>query len=177
MKVIDLPEGRETDAIVGEKIMNLNIVHHQWPQGYYPDDCGPHALHFMTKEEAETLSPSTGSFEEYLGPVHLEEHGIWPPEVFQWGDNQEYHCLVQPVEHYSTELTSAWRLMDKLGGCVVLYYTDNKQDYWDEPHWVCGLKAFEDGPEYDWDVTLVRAPTAPLAICRAALLAMGYDNV
>jgi len=64
--------------------------------------------------------------------------------------------------HYSRNISAAWQVVEKLCRDGRKVYVFNHPDGWHE----CDI----DG------VLLASAPSAPLAICRAALKAMGYSD-
>lgn len=114
--------GRELDALVGQHIMGLNVVAHDWPCSYDPDGCGLQANMYDDDRERE------GSI---LGPVYVPyEHG-WPPapngiryphdpswdaEMLAYVEHEEarFVASVDVVPFYSTEPASLHKLLDKL---------------------------------------------------------------
>jgi Phage ABA sandwich domain len=114
--------------------------------------------------------------------VHL---ALWPEdEILQlpWGDNILRQCRKPRREeiphhswfclpHYSTDIAAAWQVVEKLREqfpIVVLQF---------EPEG-CSVEVNTDKatPSYYRIVADVFADTAPLAICRAALLTVRQEN-
>jgi hypothetical protein len=82
------------------------------------------------------------------------EIGHWEP-----GMDQPKGCAVPP--RYSTDITAAWEVVEKMPRLELIKYPGG--------HFFAGTGyADEDGWEFE-----AEAPTAPLAICRAALKAVG----
>lgn len=112
--------------------------------------------------------PDVGRYSrQSMESIEWTHHG-WNSDgydYYYWLDD-EYNPL-RSVPPYSTDIAAAWQIVEKLKAIDVefsLYYRE-----WDggrdEAHrWSAW---FREGAEYQ-----VYAPTAPLAICRAALLAV-----
>ena len=92
--------------------------------------------------------------------------GVRDGKSWLYGDNWTYHkkgvlCL---VPHYSTQIADAWQVVEKMkehgadehNGITIMY---------DENRW------YVEFPLPSWEYA--EAPTAPLAICLAALKAVG----
>lgn len=93
---------------------------------------------------AEKVMGLEVSRDHYGGPRHLVRTGAkWRYDV---------------IEAYSTKISSAWEVVEKM------IHLDPMIDWWGS-HWDCVLRRQEGSCE---EYT-ASAPTAPLAICRAAL--------
>lgn len=160
MKRIDLlnmPAGKELNALVAEKVMGLNVVSMNHPCGFGPG----------WRYEASTFIPPGGSWyiDEY--PVYLPEHGIYPPVDDEMEKGLKY-CIVEPVPFYSTDIVDAWKIVEKLeekGYVFHIYRYGN----WDKPESKKVWQCFTGDPKYNLH-PFANADTPPLAICRAALL-------
>ena len=77
-------------------------------------------------------------------------------------------------KHYSTNIADAWEVVEKIGRSITPNrYSVNFIIEWDRlaAEWRAGWAYYsDDGPEYDF---VGEADTAPLAICLAALKAVG----
>jgi hypothetical protein len=69
-----------------------------------------------------------------------------------------------PIPYYSTDMNDAWKLVERIRMRYrfINIFTDKK-----EKNWHCHINKKIDKQPF-----IAVAPTAPLAICRAALLAM-----
>jgi hypothetical protein len=92
-----------------------------------------------------------------------------PAKKARYADGQEYFghlpwCL-KPVPPYSTEIAAAWLVVERIGGRFSLE--------WGGQHgWYCHMSA--KGADGEWRYgDGVTCETAPEAICRAALAAVG----
>jgi hypothetical protein len=97
------------------------------------------------------------------GDMYNDDDDCWSctkcSKVGIWCDS--FTHLVAP-RHYSTSIGSAWEVLPTL-----LYpYIWHGKDFWE-----CGMRLAIDDER-----ALATAPTAPLAICRAALLAVLGDK-
>lgn len=124
--------------------------------------------------------------EKVMGWKHVgnwEGDDRYHPVDAIWADGDGNTLPPDPWPHYSTNIAAAWKVVEKMisvgtlkgTGDVVLYYVNNDGCYYDDvggAHWYCAVCVYEDGPEYDFDDDGVRADTAALAICRAALKAV-----
>lgn len=155
---MDLPAGRELDAMIAERIMGLNVVARNWPcgwaEGFYQAQHWPQRGHEWFRE---------------TGPVYAEVQTIWPPQVDPrhpddpWGPYTD----VQPVPFYSTDITAAWQVLTHLqeqGYVPSVSRHRSEPDAW----WACFSREHRT-PD---DVGEATGDTAPLAICRAALAAV-----
>ncbi|GEM_PF-4347481 len=157
--------GRELDAAVGRKVMQLNIVAMDWPCGTGPDSGDYTASHRRD-------DPATW-FDE-RGPVYVIDSDDWPPRPTEGAGDE--CAMVLPVPHYSTNIADAWQ--------VVIRITDRDGTYGDQK-WSFGLE-FSSIIDWHADFTPRRhhpkarqygsyvgsGITAPEAICRAALVAV-----
>ena len=154
----DLPAGRELDALVAEKVMGLEIVHHEWPCGYLPDAQSKEAAHpnwdaaFNIKVPLELRDPADATDDAWYGERRA---------VFAHRRIDGSFAYVVPVPEYSTDLAAAWEVMAR-------FLHD----------WQIDIHGCAEG----WEVALLsqegdevfgESDTAPLAICRAALKAVG----
>lgn len=71
------------------------------------------------------------------------------------------------VEHYSGSISASWKMVEKIRKHYrfIHIFTDNK-----EGDWHCHIN-----PKTEQTPFVAIAKTAPLAICRAALLALGLS--
>ena len=103
--------------------------------------------------------------------------GVRDGKSWLYGDNWTYHkkgvlCL---VPHYSTQIADAWQVAEKMwplvqgGGYGTYRVLLNRRD--GDNKYVC---EFAIDPDGGWSThARAEAPTAPLAICLAALKAVG----
>lgn len=144
--------GRELDTLIAEKAMGLEIVHRSWPCGYAPD-CGTYeaALYEHRQSGLSRLWPDV----IYKTSEPLDE---WRHQLGLW-------C--EPVPHYSTDIAAAWTVVERLEamGWVVRV----SQYQLNPTKWNCRFVPTTgemlDTGAYVFD----DAPTAPHAICLAAL--------
>ena len=101
-------KARDLDARVAENVMHLRVVAMDWPCGYHPDGSGYEATHFPSAEHG-AADGELGSWCTDRGPVHVPEHGIWPPEARK--GNFGSYAWVEPVPFYSTSITDAWEVV------------------------------------------------------------------
>lgn len=137
--------GRELDALIAEKVMGVKVV--DWPTG-----------------------------REYPVASALALKAL--------SDTQESR-----IPHYSTSIADAWLVVEKLAqnyhkdtgigsgysghGFVLEHCTENS-----EGRWICRLPSTVCAPPYeemDSFAVYQTADTAPLAICLAALKAVGVE--
>lgn len=131
--------GRETDALVAEQVMGLRVS--AW------------SIHLVD-------SPADLAEKEW-------RPGLFPPDDFPTevlmadmdGDCPRREMLTEDgwagIPRYSTDIAAAWEVVEKLRHLDPILSTDRCE-------WECG---FGEGPTGH----SAYAPTAPLAICRAAL--------
>jgi hypothetical protein len=150
--------GRELDALIAETVLGLNVVARDWPCGRDPD-CGQYH--------------PAGSLQEGL----LEETATYTARdvVYAIG-RTALGWSVRLVPYYSTDLAAAWEVFTHPAMVGQLLG-------WN----VYDARARPDLPEVD-DLGYAReymctargvpipAPTAPLAICWAALQTRGIDT-
>lgn len=156
--------GRELDALVAEKVMGLTVVAHDWPCGYDPE-CGYYEASMFAG-----FRDGDGSWYAERGPVHVRAGvDLWPPRPsFHEPDRLIAH--VDPVPAYSTDIAAAWAVVEQVedtgNGWVFSLAHRVIPDCWVArftPLAVTGLVSEE-------------ADTVPLAICRAALAAVGAPS-
>lgn len=141
-EILSIPVGRELDALVAEKVMN---IHQEVP----------------TREVSKTL----GVFRGVEHPLAM------------WRDDRGYWFL-DGLPYYSTKIAAAWEVVEELHECGYWlqlrspFGTGEANDgYWAgfTPHLMTGWNG--------WLGNWIQAQTAPIAICRAALLAvMGVEK-
>lgn len=103
---LTLPD-REKDAIVAEKVMQLNVVDRNWPCGHSPD-CGTYeARRVFWRDEA----PDDAKFTE-RGPIYLEADSEWPPKRNP-REGDMVVTGVEPVPFYSSEIAATWQVLDE----------------------------------------------------------------
>jgi hypothetical protein len=114
-----------------------------------------------------------------INPSHVYEPYLWcsPEDTRVPNDHWPRHRVLDPHEtvadtvtkiipHYSTDIAAAWQVVEKMlkiGQVNVGYHKLA------DPSWACRIF----GLEGDLTDIEVYAPTAPLAICLAALKAIG----
>lgn len=92
------------------------------------------------------------------------------PEVFAVGADGANAVVRKYMRHYSTDISAAWEVVEKLRSDR-LWFTmmQDNTDIWDVKLWRGESKGWFPTVEYYGN-----APTAPLAICRAALKAVDH---
>ena len=111
----------------------------------------------MTPDELRTLDARVA--------VEVMGHGPIVGHVEAWGE-----CVVV-VPEYTTSIADAWLVAEKMRGAkrqVGLHWENGESAVYSEQFWTCSLS---EPYHYD-DKVHANAPTAPLAICLAALKAM-----
>jgi hypothetical protein len=170
MKVSEMPAGRELDALVAEKVMGLEVMR-DWPCGHQPDACELEALR-CEWDEATCF--------ELEGKPDLRWLGLYPQRhpVSADRDDDGRFFGYTPLPFYSTDIAAAWGVGEKVWERVpkrshgTFRYMLNRR----EPDG-CYVCEFAMDPEGDWRTHSVgEADAAPLAICRAALLAVGITD-
>jgi hypothetical protein len=139
---------RKLDELVAEKVMGLDKMHLQIYQSLGPNPKVP------------------GTFLNVpYGTVTAFRDGI------QFYTTQDVANLKE-LPHYSTDISAAWEVVEKftprirIECCENTEYVDfNSNERWHVDIW--------DGRNEPYCVT---APTAPLAICKAALKAVGVTG-
>lgn len=118
-EILNMPAGREMDALIAENVMGIESV-------AFND---------------ETKCPECESTMRFCGSRS------WCSSCHEW--------IYSPYKEYSTDISAAWEVVEKLGIIFQETCIDNDKD------WRCYF-----------DNACASAETAPLAICRAALLAV-----
>jgi hypothetical protein len=160
-EILNMPAGREMDALVAEKVMGWKDV-------------------IMGRDD-------------YGGEPVPREYNPRP-------EYQDEYVIFKHVLNYSTDIAAAWQVVEKVDLMIIPIAVYSSAAAWDEPKilpiktWWAALRTFSDPSiflpieEYDkewkgWvnlidqSITLdMVAETAPLAICRAALLAVMEDK-
>lgn len=175
----ELAAGRELDALIAERVFGRRVVARDWPC-YVDFDSGmPDPCLFAEGEYAWWGDPPAFMTPDSREPVTLlRPDDPWPPAL--WAPTHE--TAIEPVDvdrhwahvvlvpRYSTEIAEAWEVVERLcaGGWGVLL-----GDGWAgmATAWTARFVAFDPQTRREGAVT---APTMPLAICRAALVAVGY---
>lgn len=146
----DLPAGRKLDALIAEKVMGLEKV-------------APHRQGFDGR---------SGWHDDYgFGDGYVRNPPKWPQEP-RFPEDYNF----QRVPPYSTDIAAAWDVVEKLGnwhGFDFLVWRTAEASQYHEGDWQAGwYEAGFDGPE---SRASAYAKTAPIAICRAALKAVGHE--
>jgi hypothetical protein len=138
---------REIDALVAEKVLGCHVQRH-----YFGGAVGRKGGEFI-----------------------YADCGCTPPVHGDWG---EMEC--GEILGYTTDIAAAWQVVEKLnaeGGCYSLINDDNG-------HWAMASDGIQNVPDGDdpadiatsfWVEKDLWADTAPMAICLAALKAVGCD--
>lgn len=149
-----MPAGREMDALVAEKVMGL--AYHKWQEGTITvctGDCDPECVCDCVGEAGGFVCALCGSGREakYWNIEKLNDANTFCG----------YHG------RYSTDIAAAWEVVEYMRsiGFALDSYSSGKGEEghsWTDAIFVKSL-----------DEILVRAETFPLAVCRAALKAIG----
>jgi hypothetical protein len=152
-EILNMPAGREMDALVAEWVMKLNVVSRNHPCGYEPE-CGYY--------EASHFFPVIGSWFTEEGPVYLPENGIYPPipEPEPRAYDDGLYCYVEPVLFYSSKISHVWEVVEEMRkrGHMLIFSSDK-----------FGYRV-EFLSDKAYPLMIARAENAPIAICQAALL-------
>jgi len=142
--ILSLPAGLELDAIVAERVMGLLTVKERWPIAWHTG-------------KALSIDP--------------EDVALWRDCLFigsQTNSEGDRHT----VPHYSTSITAAWEVVEKLKSTFTrdrsgraIGFDLNYSSIFNV--WSVNLIVDEMGP-----VERIDGSTAPLAICRAAVKAV-----
>lgn len=144
-EIEQMPAGRELDRLIAEKVLGLSVYHYDKD---HADNC-----YFM-------LMDTEGDPVLFTGRHRDAERKT---EAAAWGD-----CPA-----YSTDIAAAWE--------VLMEMKDRRRRYATSRHGFAMSEALIERPEGEW-VTVFKCQiggrenrgyedTAPLAICKAALLA------
>ena len=86
----------------------------------------------------------------------------------------------EPVPNYSTDISAAWEVYEKIisdcksnNGEPDFFMLNAYHAYPERGWYIAKIWAHHDGDIVEFELT---APSAPLAICRAALLAVEYNK-
>ena len=164
--------GRELDALVAEKVMGLKVGGF-CPASCYPTGDDPRAEGLGTIGNMNGLHP-------FSVPDDCDCDNLDVVDLEQWDYNEGRHpwadtarpfghstlCL-QWVPAYSIDIAAAWDVAEKVPYALCLMRVDGK---WRAQFWE--LRKYTSRPQGEAD-----APTAPRAICVAALRAMGVEGV
>jgi len=135
-EILNMPAGREMDALVAEKVMGWSNVEKTTWSNYRAD------------------GTPFGGGKEWRGT---------PPN-----HEAEFNPVLYPIKNYSTDIAAAWMVVEKIRP---LFWSTQVMvwDHSDKYIVSCVYRGGHDEPE---KAINSEAPTAPLAICRAALLAV-----
>ena len=103
--------------------------------------------------------------EKVMGLVVGEVYSDSGEYESHYANPQDKHPLTGQdlLPHYSTSIVDAWRVVEKIEGQVLIDRTISGK-------WVCEIIW---GMRYTY---VAEADTAPMAICLAALKAVGYED-
>lgn len=133
-EILAMPAGRETDALIAEKVMGLKPEPSSEHEGWYGD-----------------LIP-------------IGDHEFIDPQGWVYFDKK---YGLQPVPDYSTNIAAAWKAVEKLN----LSYRIGIDKAHDNVFW-CWFD-LDDPEDYAMEKNYyATGNTVPLAVCRAALLAV-----
>lgn len=109
--------------------------------------------------------------EKVMGLGIVEEHSKY--ELCHEVDGKSCGGI---VPHYSTDIAAAWAVVEKIQGMFIKTFDGNKND------WDCfevDVRAWKSSDGWGWSCRIngwtACADTAPMAICLAALSAVGVD--
>lgn len=142
----DLKAGRELDALVAEKVMG-------WPHEQMLVGIG-------TFYDAMHLEPSRAA---YRRRSHVDR--FWE----RWSPSGSEVVVSDTVPSYSTDIAAAWEVVEHLP----LTWWPEVGRMQDGSSWYCELCLGSPDPAGVGPAIRVVAATAPLAICLAALKAVG----
>lgn len=151
----DIPAGRELDALVAEKVMGLvpGKDFGEWPE---------HQWRRNAKGEIDYVEQG----ERHGGPVCDRcEFGYCQHCPGEREEAKAHPCEIEP-DDYSTDIAAAWQVVERLLTMDperIQFSIESRYPEWTVNTW-CRAE--------DNNVCVV-AETAPLAICRAALRAVG----
>jgi len=157
VQVDDMPAGREMDALVAEKVMGKTVFWRKVLESYSWDH---------EKKKADTPNYEQVPVEDLGGAA-----------VAYWDVGCEYQYKLPIIKHYSANIAAAWEVVEKMR-------LTGREGYWrygveitmfpslvEVRLWTHGFGVGKKGAQ------VTRAETAPLAICRAALKAVGVTEV
>jgi len=151
-EILTMEAGGELDALVGSLLFEYEI---EWHWCWREPECG-------CWEEVESVHNDEGKWVNEL----IESHKGWGEDkvkklpcysITNEDTEGRTYKFWNPVEFYSTDISAAWQVMEKMGTSFIIR--------WDkvEGIWVT---------TFAWSIeNEVKAKTAPEAICKAALLA------
>jgi hypothetical protein len=129
-EILNMPAGREMDALVAEKVMIVEFTKHNY--------------------KAHDVLSNT-----------IEERTY-------------YSTSFAPLPHYSTDIAAAWQVVEKL-----MEMGDVFIENWQDGEWFVACDPLMNKPRRNaasCDGKKTGKESAPLAICRAALLAVMEDK-
>ncbi len=141
--------GREMDALVAEKVMGR-----RW---------------FTFIRNSYLLDPDAASSICFRGSSWTEgKQAQWDSECLILTD-----LKFQRVPDYSTDIAAAWDVVEKMKNSGSRGFVLE----WLRGHWIAGCRNCGDGGEPElYSHQAGEGATAPLAICRAALKAVGVSR-
>jgi hypothetical protein len=166
--------GHELDALVAEKVMGLNLTP---PRSYALAVVGANETSVTGKDwkmrngrtvympSGDTLPQPEGMEEKYNARyfAYAAEHGVDDLEA-------KVAACRFPTKPYSTDIAAAWEVVEKLG-------QDFYWEIWRHPEGNYSARVDrrtgDGGMGVRWFYQ--RGESAPYAICRAALAAMGVE--
>lgn len=138
--ILNLPEGEEINSLVAEKVMGWHKGQYLYPNGVIIDER-----------------------EDWLDADGRYVHGIKREDGW-YEDDEDFHLLHW---HPSESILWAWEVIEKMQEEYSFILSSNDPPTDDEHKWYCEFFSKGDPVFIDHEVY---APTAPLAICRVALL-------
>lgn len=158
-EILSIPAGRDLDSLVAERIMGLSGL------GYYGPPMDEPFFHeryirFDTAEEANASYAVYWDKHHAQNPKGYVERDDWDSDLCWWEKGWgPRHC-----DEYSSDIRDVWQVVDHMAGQGIHLVLED----WRRTHklWAA-LFDLPDGH----DTGQVIAETAPLAICRAALMA------
>lgn len=161
----ELEPGRELDAIIAEKVMGLSVG---WARFKY---WHPHVAETKLDDPYWSLTafPGIGLEQEKYTPQKNSDGKLIKSILAD--DFQEFGYLPtgQRILKFSTEISAAWNVVEKM--YEKLGYHFCLSSYNGNKYWTAQFNKFELDVETH-GIGSIDAPTAPHAICLAALKAI-----
>jgi hypothetical protein len=140
--IYDMPAGKEMDEMVAEKVMG-------WHKGNFV---------FFT---GKTIGKDN---KDWLDADGHYMHGVGVDDGYE--DEEDFHLLHW---HPSESIMWAWEVVEKMQNEFSFVLSSNDPPTDDEHKWYCEFYPKDNPAFIDHEIY---APTAPLAICKVALLIM-----
>jgi hypothetical protein len=158
----ELKAGRELDALIAEKVMGLRVVGRAKAETFECKD--DYLIIAEGGDEPVFLSQGRCMCEDDEGLP-----GFPASEELHLFGHLRY-CL-DVVLHYSTDIAAAWQVIEKirLGNSMMIDVSCGNGRL----GWRCYIRVFEKRADGHDREAFETANTAPLAICRAILRAIG----